>query len=79
MSKKTAYTLVAIGLALQVLDLGTSKNGTGGVVFGDKGFLKPVDDKIPKLTLFRTNDGAVQTNMAFWLIVVGVLFLLFKR
>ena len=79
MSKKTAYTLVAIGLALQVLDLSTSKNGSGGVVFGDKGFLKPVDDKIPKLTLFRTNTGAVQTNMAFWLIVVGVLFLLFKR
>jgi hypothetical protein len=79
MSKKTAYTLIAIGLALQVLDLATSKNGTGGVVFGDSGFLKPVDDKIPKLTLFRTNAGAVQTNMAFWLIVAGVLFLLIKR
>jgi len=79
MSKKAAYTLVAIGLALQILDLATSKNGTGGVVFGDQGFLKPVDDKIPRLTLFRINGGAVQTNMAFWFIVAGVLFLLFKR
>jgi hypothetical protein len=79
MRKKTAYTLIAIGLALQVLDLATSKNGTGGVVFGDSGFLKAVDDRIPKLTLFRTDTGEVQTNMAFWLIAVGVLFLILKR
>jgi hypothetical protein len=79
MSKKTAYTLIAVGLALQVLDLATSKNGTGGVVFGNNGFLKPIDDKVPKLTLFRTDAGAVQTNMAFWLILAGVLFLLLKR
>jgi hypothetical protein len=79
MSKKTAYTLIAVGLGLQVLDLATSKNGTGGVVFGDNGFLKPVDDKVPKLTLFRTDEGAVQTNFAFWFIAAGVLLLLLKR
>jgi hypothetical protein len=79
MNRKMAYTIIAAGLAMQIVDLATSRNGTGGVLFGDSGMLKFVDDKIPKLTLFRTDQGAVQTNVAFWFIAVGVVMLLIKR
>ncbi|MEM2014205.1 MAG: hypothetical protein QXJ16_01940 [Desulfurococcaceae archaeon] len=66
MTKRTALWLIYIGVGLQVADLVTK-----GKVFGEGGILKPVDQKIPKVDL-PWPSGA-QTNLAFWLIVVGAI------
>lgn len=75
MSKKTGVTLVGIGLAAQIVDVLTTKGTEGGVLFGPGGILRPVDEKIPKVTLF----AGVQTNIAFWLIVLGAIIWIAKR
>jgi len=75
MTKKTGYTLLIIGLAAQAIDVFTySSDKGGGALFGSGGVLAAVDQKVPKVTIF-----GVQSNIAFWFIVAGVIVLIWKR
>jgi len=69
-------TLMAIGVGAQAIDVITAKDGQGGVLFGPSGILTPIDSKVPKWTFPWVN---VPTNIAFWLILVGLVIWLWKR
>jgi len=75
MTKKTGYALLIIGLAAQVVDVFTYKaEQGGGALFGSGGVLAPIDQRVPKVTVF-----GVQSNVAFWFIVAGAIILIWKR
>ncbi len=76
MTKQHAYWLLAIGLGLQAVDVFTAKGASGGAIFGDAGILSPIDRKVPKVVVPWVG---VETNLASWLILLGVIVWLWKR
>lgn len=75
-TKNFGITLMAIGIAAQGIDVLTAKEGRGGALFGDTGVLAPIDNKVPKITVPWVN---VPTNIAFWVILVGLTIWFWKR
>lgn len=60
--------LIIAGLALNLVDVVTAKQGQGGILFGPTGWLRMIDEKLPHPTVPGT---AIQLNLGGWLIVVG--------
>ena len=71
MTLKTAWTILAVGVALNLIDLVTD-----GKVFGAAGFLKGVNDQLPKAKVPGTE---IPVNLGGWIALTGAGLVLYKK
>ena len=78
-TKKVAVYMIGAGVALNVVDAFTSKDATGGAVFGTSGFLTAVDKNLPHPQIMSTPTGGIKLNTGGWLVIVGLALWAYEK
>ena len=70
----TPEWLILIGISANLVEYFTRKDTEGGVLFGAKGILTPINAKLPAVPL-----GPLPANIATWLAVIGLTWFIIRR
>lgn len=73
------WTLIVVGLGLNIIELATTpttNKANGGKLFGTTGWLKGVNDSLPKVQVPGTTTNV---NLGGWLLFAGLLWLLVRK
>jgi hypothetical protein len=74
MNNKIAWYMIGAGVAMNVIDTLTSKDTSGGAIFGTNGILKAVNEAIPD-----TDIGGFKVNVAGWVAIAGAAYLAYTK
>jgi len=83
--KNLPYTLMGVGLLMNAVDIATGSAGSGGKLYGPQGWLRQVNDMLPKVTVPGTKGvtsiypEGIPVALGGWLFLAGLILLLWRK